>query len=455
MANKQLFLVLILIVTPFILSACGKHEIYQEQPEIIPVEFDLSSKIYDLMDESHLSNDTGLRMAHISDLHHYASSLYDADSDSFDHFSYNNEGRSVRYSGEIIRTFGAEILEENIDILLVSGDLTILGTRESHEDVAEILREIEDTGIDVYITTGNHDINNPNAYRLGDKLERNILPVSPEEFREIYTDFGFSEAVEEHDESLSYMAPLGDDYYILSLDSSWYQNNIALDLSASAGYFVPSLFQWVESMIILAEKSYRQIIVMSHHNFLEHYEIDFDLSNFMIRGGGPVLDLLTRFGVNLAFSGHIHKGDVKRYFDSDLYGVTSSSLAIYPHVYRLIGLENGGVSFVSKAISPTKLEACGKDVSVYNWYRGYHRTFLGQYEKLSREFDKGEAYAMAKYFYLVNLYAQAGWETLLPKSIIVSEGAELFASSSSFLKGFARALPLDTFPEDGNSELFW
>lgn len=56
------------------------------------------------------------------------------------------------------------VKKDDPDVLLISGDLTKDGEREGHEALAGILERFEEeTGAQVYITPGNHDLNNSNA----------------------------------------------------------------------------------------------------------------------------------------------------------------------------------------------------------------------------------------------------------------------------------------------------
>ena len=71
---------------------------------------------------------------------------------------------------------------ERPDLLLISGDLTHHGERQSHLDLVTDLLSLEKEGVRVLVVPGNHDINIPNAvaYR-GDKSFR-LESVTKDEF---------------------------------------------------------------------------------------------------------------------------------------------------------------------------------------------------------------------------------------------------------------------------------
>jgi len=456
-----------LILLSLLLFSCDVKDENQPEllletvPETIPAHLDIPPDIYKNSERPSLYEDGdgggNLKIAHVSDIHHYAPSLYDAESEGFSRFALNNEGRTVLYTSELLESLKQDLISRNVNILLISGDLSILGAEETHLDTARILNGFKESGIRVFVTTGNHDVNNPMAFRIiGNKTEP-VNWTTPGEFREIYNEFGFSESLLIHDESLSYLAELGSDYYLLSLDTSWYQDNAMLDYSPSSGVLVPSLFDFVSEAMDLADKEEKQVIVMSHHNFLAHYETEIDLSTFMIQDGERMAELLSGTGVKLALSGHIHKTDIKKKMmaDNPFWGATVSSLAIYPHSYRLIGLHRGGAGISTVKLPLNFGLEKNRKILNYNWYIAYDRTFMGQYERLIKDHEPEDALAMAEYFYLINLYAQQGLEEYIPRAVLESRGAPLYKQSESFLKEFAEILPLDSPPGDRNVRINW
>ncbi|MFQ8842968.1 MAG: metallophosphoesterase family protein [Clostridium fessum] len=53
-----------------------------------------------------------------------------------------------------------DMKEEDPDLLILSGDLTLDGEKASHEELAELLEGLSEAGIEVAVIPGNHDINN-------------------------------------------------------------------------------------------------------------------------------------------------------------------------------------------------------------------------------------------------------------------------------------------------------
>lgn len=117
---------------------------------------------------------------------------------------------------------------EELDFVLVPGDLTKDGEKICHEKFAEIFRRLTDNGIPVYVIPGNHDINNPHAVRfIGDKTEP-VETVTPEEFALIHSDFGYADALYRHKSSLSYVAEPVEGVWLFAIDSSKYRKEHSL-----------------------------------------------------------------------------------------------------------------------------------------------------------------------------------------------------------------------------------
>ena len=108
-------------------------------------------------------------------------------------------------SAQLFDKFVGIVLKERPQLLLVPGDLTKDGEKASHMYVAKRLAEIEAAGVQVLVVPGNHDMENPLAYGYHGNKAEHVPSVSEKEFREIYKDFGYAEAVSVDSLSGSYI----------------------------------------------------------------------------------------------------------------------------------------------------------------------------------------------------------------------------------------------------------
>ena len=107
-----------------------------------------------------------------TDLHYIAPTLTDNGA-LFTDLIERGDGKAMAYSDALIEAFVAQVIAEKPDALILSGDLTFNGARESHEALSLRLARVRDAGIPVFVLPGNHDLNSSSAARFeGDGYTR-------------------------------------------------------------------------------------------------------------------------------------------------------------------------------------------------------------------------------------------------------------------------------------------
>ena len=225
----------------------------------------------------------------------------------------------------VLQAFLRQAAESDAGIVLLCGDLTHDGTVQQHTDFARFLSDFErETGKKVFVISGNHDFHSR-------------IPV--DRFKEIYAEFGYSEALVVDEASCSYTADLSDRYRLLALDSTSH--------GGGGDGFTAERLQWAAAQAEKAKQDGKELIVIMHHNFLEHIPFQAKIMPaFIVR---PELDMKTRFlnwGVRYVFTGHTHVHDVTSYTDKlgrTVYDVMTTSLNAYPCAYRSAVLTDSGL----------------------------------------------------------------------------------------------------------------
>ena len=107
----------------------------------------------------------------------------------------HGDGKLTNYVWEITDAAfeQAEMLKP--DVIILSGDLTLNGEKESHKELAKKLEQVEKAGVQVVVIPGNHDINNPHAAVYFGEEKAETDPVTPEEFYNIYHMYGYDQAI--------------------------------------------------------------------------------------------------------------------------------------------------------------------------------------------------------------------------------------------------------------------
>ena len=243
-----------------------------------------------------------------SDIHYFAKELTD-NGPRFQKMVEYGDGKIVTYIDAITDAFLDEVMEYCPDALILSGDLTLEGEKKSHQELAKKLEKVEDAGIPVLVIPGNHDINNRKAGKYKGTQRMPAEYTTPEEFREIYRDFGYDEALSEDKTSLSYVYELDDETRILMLDTCQYR-----PVAKVGGAILSDTYDWIEEQLQSAWEDGVMVIPIAHHNLLDESEIYVD--DCTIEHGEQLVDLLEEWDAPFFLSGHLHVQHYKHASDN-------------------------------------------------------------------------------------------------------------------------------------------
>jgi 3',5'-cyclic AMP phosphodiesterase CpdA len=292
-----------------------------------------------------------LRIAVLSDLHYMDPSLLKADGNAFQMYLMQDP-KLLAESGAILKQILQKLLIEKPDLVLISGDLTKDGELVSHKSVIKQLRVLEQNHIKVLVVPGNHDISNPDAKLFnGD----NVIPVptiSPEEFKSLYSDFGYRNAISKDEASLSYVCEPFKGLRILAIDANEYYNNTP-DYCFVAGKIKDETMEWAKEQLAEAKEKGITVIGMMHHGVVEHFMgesvifSDYLVDNYDLRAKE-----LMGAGLKVIFTGHFHANDASRITTGDLSltDVETGSPVIYDSPYRIARLENKSLYITTKHV---------------------------------------------------------------------------------------------------------
>lgn len=255
---------------------------------------------------------------------------------------YLSEDRKLlRESTKIMDSTLDSIKNEAADFVVITGDLTKDGERVGHELMASYLKKIESSGKQVYVVPGNHDILNPHAVRYQGDTSTPVPSITPEQFSEIYGDFGFKEALYRDTDSLSYVVEPKPGLWLLALDSCRYKENPGKEDPVTDGAFSTGTLAWIEDMLINARQHNKTIIVSMHHNVAEHYKgQEKYFGEYIVDNYIEVERLFSAYNVRMVFTGHYHAQDITMVrFPGEnnfLLDIETGSLVTYPCPYRMV-----------------------------------------------------------------------------------------------------------------------
>lgn len=270
-----------------------------------------------------------------TDIHYFDPSLTDY-GPRFQEMVEYGDGKVVTYIDEITDAFLEEVIQLRPNALILSGDLTLEGEKKSHESLAEKLYRVEAAGIPVLVIPGNHDINNKRAARYEGEQRLPAEYTTPEEFRRIYRDFGYDEAISEDVRSLSYVYQLDEEHRIMMLDTCQYR-----PVAKVGGAILSETYYWIEEQLEEAWDEAMDVIPVAHHNLLEESKIYVD--DCTIEHGEQLVDILEEWDVKLFLSGHLHVQHTMRSEDNrGVWEAVTSSLATPACQYGVLTCRDDG-----------------------------------------------------------------------------------------------------------------
>lgn len=291
-----------------------------------------------------------LKIAVISDTH-YLSSKLALPGSALDKYEATT-GRVINDLHAVLHKVIFDLQSYNPDILLIPGDITNHGERESHIDFVNIMKPLANNGTRIFVIPGNHDVNVPNSKKYEGDSSYPISSISAQEFAQLYAPYGYGDAVKRDASSLSYLAVINDSTWLLSIDSNRYEEYKTS--SISGGRILPETMKW--SLEILKEAASKDVLVMGmmHHGLVEHmpYQSVF-FSDYLINDWKSNAQILADNGLKIIFTGHFHSNDITlltSFKGNTIHDIETGSLSGYPFPYRLMTLQNKVLSIESKFV---------------------------------------------------------------------------------------------------------
>ncbi|MCD8221106.1 MAG: metallophosphoesterase [Clostridiales bacterium] len=351
------------------------------------------------------------RLILATDIHYLSRELTDG-GEAFQYMVDHGDGKVVTYVEAITDAFLEEVIRRQPDVLILSGDLTLDGEKQSHEELAEKLYEVEDSGIPVLIIPGNHDINNHHAARFEGNSRKPAEFTTPEEFREIYRDFGYDEAISEDRTSLSYLYEYDEETWFLMIDSCQYARKALV-----GGAIMPETYDWIEECLEEAWDEGIHVIPVAHHNLLDESEIYVD--DCTIEHGEQLADILEEWDVSSFLSGHLHVQHAKRSGGNrGVWEMVTSSLATPACQYGVMEYRhNGDFHYYTQSVDVERWakvhQRTEQDLLEFDTFKEpfLRRVFYNQsYDALSKidVFTENQRVRMSNFYSNLNYYYYQG-----------------------------------------------
>lgn len=301
-----------------------------------------------------------LKIAVISDIHYLSPALAQP-GDAL--LKYEEaSGRKITDMHAVLDEAFRQIASENPDIILISGDLTKDGERQSHLDFFGKLAPFLQQGKRVFVIPGNHDVNVPTSQKYEGATTERVPNVSAEEFARIYATCGYAGVIRKDTASLSYVATLSDNVWLLCLDSNRHQEYTTHTISG--GKIKSTTLNWAAEILSEAKDKQIKVIGMTHHGVVEHlpYQSTF-FSNYLVENWKEIASFLADNGLKNIFTGHFHANDISSLTTAKgntICDIETGSLGQYPFPVRFATITGDSLQittrFISSVPSVPKLE---------------------------------------------------------------------------------------------------
>lgn len=301
-----------------------------------------------------------IRIAVLSDTHYYPLNYV---SDCEDYRTYvGGDPKMLEESGSILDAALVMVQEDQPDILLVSGDLTKDGEKLGHQQLADRFQQIEDSSdTEVFVINGNHDIYNyQDSCTFENGQKESAETTTPEEFKDIYTNFGYNGDFEaqyftnpdaasgEQAGGLSYTVDLGK-FTIVAVDSGMYSPDAGTGYDTNehvtAGRVDEDLIPWVVDQTKNAEAEGDTVIGLMHHGLVPHFTGEENiLSEYVVENWRDVATQFADAGMRYIFTGHMHANDMAQFTSNAGNTITdleTGSLSSWMSPVRTVTLTKG------------------------------------------------------------------------------------------------------------------
>ena len=216
------------------------------------------------------------------------------------------------------------------DTVLIAGDLTHNGEKESHEEFTKLLKELKESGKKIYVVTAGHDIKK-DPFAFPGTEERVLLEgIKYADLYDYYRDFGYDASIAFNREHMSYVAQLSDGIRLLVLCCD--------TAEGSAKAYDEDFRTWIKEQLDKAKADGQMMIAMEHYPVLPGQPILSLIGDATQKEANTLIRLLADNGCHLIFTGHMHNQSINTVTTekgNKFFDVCTGSVIGYPAFMRL------------------------------------------------------------------------------------------------------------------------
>lgn len=294
----------------------------------------------------------------VTDTHYFEPSL-GCSGAAYDEYM-KREQYFMAESSDIVKATFAEIAaDESVDTVLIPGDLSKNGELESHKSFIKELDKLKASGKKIFVITAGHDYGEKSRAFVGDECidtEGTSFAV----LRDMYADYGYSQALAVDESTLSYIAEIAPQVRLLAINCDSEGN--------PKGEVDERLEGWIKIQLDEAKKDGCSVLAMCHYPMIPSVPV-FDLvGDAKLKNWRRTASFLADNGVELILTGHMHIQSVNEYVSekgNNIIDICTACLVGSPAKYRKISVEGNSLTVESIDTPEFRDNANGESLQEY------------------------------------------------------------------------------------------
>ena len=272
----------------------------------------------------------------LTDTHYFEPSL-GAEGKAYEAYM-KREQYFMKKSSLIVKSTFSRIAEDKeTDIVIIPGDLSKNGEKESHKSFLNELYKLKESGKKIFVITAGHDYNEWSfGYKNDERIQ--VEGTAFDELYDMYYDFGYGDALAFDKRTHSYIAQIADGVRMLAINCDSFNNQ--------KGAMDSELFDWVKVQIDKAKSDNCTVFAICHYPIIPPVPV-FDLvGDAKIKEWRKVASFLADNGVELILTGHMHIQSINEFYSEKgnrLIDICTSCLVGCPAKYRKITVNENSV----------------------------------------------------------------------------------------------------------------
>ncbi len=316
----------------------------------------------------------------LTDTHYFENKL-GAEGKAFENYMMTEQFFMKESSAVIKSTFARIAEDKETDVVIIPGDLTKNGEKESHISFIKELYKLKESGKKIFVITAGHDYGD-DAFAFKNDERIQVEGADFNDFCDMYNDFGYGDAIAVDGPTHSYVAEVTQGVRMVAICCD--------SFNQPKGEIDDRLMLWIKEQLDKAKNDNCSVFAICHYPIIPSAPVFELVGDAKVKNWKKVASFLADNGVELVFTGHMHIQSINEFYSqrgNRLIDVCTSCLVGSPAKYRKITItESDAVRIETLDVEDFGWDMNGLNVQQY-FYRQFYNSIIN---RVSRIFDGGE-----------------------------------------------------------------